>query len=100
MWFCQLLKAGRHAKVKKRLKKCFGQLLGARSTQKLVEIHNTGGSEISTSLDIKWSKRGCFANGLVLEWDLKSRSQTVLNPDKWLPFWEKPFETLTKITGF
>ena len=27
-------------KVEKRLKKCFDQLSGARSTQKLVEIHN------------------------------------------------------------
>ena len=27
-------------KVEKREKKCFAQLLGARSTQKLVEIHN------------------------------------------------------------
>ena len=30
-------------KVEKRLKKCFNQFLGAASTQKQVEIHNTYG---------------------------------------------------------
>ena len=30
------------------------------------------GSEIQTCLDLKWSKRGWFANGPDLEWDLKS----------------------------
>ena len=30
------------------------------------------GSEIWTSLDFEWSKRGWVANGLDFEWDLKS----------------------------
>ena len=34
------------------------------------------GSEIWTSLDFLWSKRGCVAKGLDFEWDLKSRSTT------------------------
>ena len=54
-WCCLLLNAGRHAKAGRLLegypeivffwlifcwKKCFDQLLGARSTQELVETHN------------------------------------------------------------
>ena len=35
------------------------------------------GSEIWTSLDCEWSKRGWVANGLNFEWDLKSRSPTI-----------------------
>ena len=32
----------------------------------------SGGSEIWTSLDFKWLKRGWFANGPDFKWDLKS----------------------------
>ena len=46
------------------------------------------GSEIRTSLDLKWSKRGWVAN---FEWDLKFRSPIIWNPDKWPPFCQKPF---------
>ena len=36
-------------------------------------------------------------NGLDLEWDLKSWSPTIWNPDKWLPFCQKnTFEIQTK----
>ena len=58
---------------------------------------HTVGSEIRTSLDFKWSKRGCVANVPDFERDLKSRSPTIWNPDKWLPFFQKPFEILTNI---
>ena len=37
------------------------------------------GSEIQTSLDFKWSKRGWVSNGSDFEWDLKSRSPTVVS---------------------
>ena len=54
------------------------------------------GFEIRTSFNFEWSKRGWFADGLDLEWDLKSRkpnhfklrqmaailSKNILNPDK------------------
>ena len=35
------------------------------------------GSEIQTSMDFEWSKRGWVANGLDFEWDLKSGSPTI-----------------------
>ena len=35
------------------------------------------GSEIGTSLDFEWSKRGCVVNGLVFKSDLKSGSPTI-----------------------
>ena len=41
----------------------------------------------SRHLDIQWSKRGWFANGPDLEWDLKSR--TIWNPNKWPPLCQK-----------
>ena len=58
------------------------------------------GSEIRLSPDFKWSKRGKVANGLDFEWDLKSRSPTIWNPDKLPPFFQKPFETRTKMSGY
>ena len=58
------------------------------------------GSEIWTSLDYEWSKRGWVANGLESEWDPKSESPTLGNPYKWLPFCQKPFEIQTKMLGF
>ena len=58
------------------------------------------GSEIRLSLDFKWSKRGRVANGLDFEWDLKSRSPTIWNPDKLPPFFQKPFEIRTKMSGY
>ena len=61
---------------------------------------NTRGSEIWTSLDFKWSKRGWVAYGLNFEWDLKSRCPTIWNLDKWAPFCQKPFEIWTKTSGF
>ena len=36
-----------------------------------------GGSDIQTSLDFEWSKRGWVANGLDFVWDLKSGSPTL-----------------------
>ena len=57
-------------------------------------------SEIRTSLDFEWSKRGWVANVLDFEWDLKSGSLTILNPDKWPPFCQKTFEIQTKTSGF
>ena len=35
------------------------------------------GTEIGTSLDFEWSKRGCVVNGLVFKSDLKSGSPTI-----------------------
>ena len=35
------------------------------------------GSEIWTSLDFEWSKRGWVANGPNFKWDLKSGSPTI-----------------------
>ena len=58
------------------------------------------GSEIWTSLDLEWSKKGWVADGPDFEWDLKSGSPTILNPDKRLPFCQKPFENWTKMSGF
>ena len=40
------------------------------------------GPEIQASLDFNWSKRFWFANGPGAEWDLKSGSPTISNPDK------------------
>ena len=37
------------------------------------------GSEIGSSMDFEWSKRGWVASGLVFEWNLKSGSPTMLN---------------------
>ena len=34
------------------------------------------------------------------EWDMKSKSPIIWNPDKWLPFCQKPFEIQTKILVF
>ena len=46
------------------------------------------GSEIQTSLDFEWSKRGWVEKGLDLKWNLKSRSPTIWNPDfEWSCFW-------------
>ena len=58
------------------------------------------GSEIRTSLDFEWSKRGWVANGPDFERDLKSGSPTIWNRDKWLPFCQKSFEIWTKTAGF
>ena len=58
------------------------------------------GSEIQTSLDFKCSKRSRVANDLDFKWDLKSRSPTIRNLDKWLPFCQKPFEVRTKMFEF
>ena len=57
-------------------------------------------SEIGTSLDFKWLKRGWVANGLVFEWDLKYGSPTIWNLDWWPPFCQKPFEIRTKLSRF
>ena len=37
----------------------------------------TAGSEIFTSLDFEWSKKGCAANVPDFEWDLKPRCTTI-----------------------
>ena len=37
--------------------------------------------EIQTSLDFEWSKRGWVANGPDFQWDLKSGSPTISNPN-------------------
>ena len=55
-------------------------------TQKLITIVLQWGSKIWSSLDFEWSKRGWITNGLDFEWDLKSGSQIIWNPDKCLPF--------------
>ena len=39
------------------------------------------GSEIRTSLDFEWSKRGWVTNGPDFEWDLKFGSPTISNLD-------------------
>ena len=50
----------------------------------------TLGSEIRSSLDLEWSKRGWVANGPDFKWDLKSQSPTTIwNPDKCSPFCQK-----------
>ena len=46
------------------------------------------GTEIWTIME----KRGWVTNGPDFEWDLISESPTILNPDKWPPFCNKPFE--------
>ena len=58
------------------------------------------GSEIRTSPDFEWSKRGWVANGPDFEWDFKYRSPTIWNPDKWPPFPQKPFEIWKKVLDF
>ena len=58
------------------------------------------GSEIRTSLDFKWLKRGWVANGLNFKLDLKSWSPTIWNSDKWPPFCQKPLEIWTKMSRF
>ena len=58
------------------------------------------GSEIHTSLDYKWLKKGWVVNGPDFEWDLKSGSSTIPNLDKWQPFFQKPVEIRTKMYGF
>ena len=47
------------------------------------------GSEIQTSLDFKWLRRGWVTNGPDFEWDLKSKRPSILNPDKCQPFCKK-----------
>ena len=43
------------------------------------KINRLCGSEILTSLDFEWSKRGWVAaNGLDFEWDLKSRQMSAI----------------------
>ena len=58
------------------------------------------GSEIRTSLEFEWYKRGWLANDPDFKWDLKSWIPIVWNPDKWLPFCQKPFGIWTKMSGF
>ena len=58
------------------------------------------GSEILTSLDFEWSKKGWFWNGPYVKSDLKSGSPTIWNPDKWRLFCLKPFEIWMKMSGF
>ena len=58
------------------------------------------GYEIQTSLDFEWLKRGWVANGLDFKRDLKSRSPTIWNADKWSPFCPKPLEIRTKMSRF
>ena len=64
------------------------------------------GSEIRTSLDFKWSKRGWVANGPDFEWGLKSGSPAIWNPDKQPPFCQKSFEIwhskirISNVSGF
>ena len=56
--------------------------LGCFNLQK--EILIQWGSEIRTSLDFEWLKRGGVANGMDFKWDLKSGSPIIWNPDNWL----------------
>ena len=58
------------------------------------------GSEIWTSMNFEWSKRGWVKNCPDFKLDLKSGSPTILNPDKWQPFCQKLFEILTKMSEF
>ena len=47
------------------------------------------GSEIQTSLDFEWSKRGWVGlNGLDFEWDLKFGSQNHLKSEQKHPYFE------------
>ena len=39
-----------------------------------------------------------LVNGPDFKWDLESRSPTIGNTDKWLPFCQNPFEIQTKMT--
>ena len=45
-------------------------------------------------------KRAWFENGLDFEWDLKYKSSTIRNLDKWSTFYQKPFEIRTKMSRF
>ena len=58
------------------------------------------GSEIQTSLDLKWLKRGWVANGQDLELAMKSVSPNIWNLDKLQPFCQKTFDIWTKMSGF
>ena len=57
------------------------------------------GSEIWTSLDFEWSKRGWDAN-VHFEWVLKSRSLTIWIRTNAHHFVQKPFEIWTKTSKF
>ena len=58
------------------------------------------GSELQTSLDFEWSKRGWVANGPDFEWDLKSESPAILNPDKWQTFVKNHLKSRQKHPDF
>ena len=45
--------------------------------QKTFVLEVQWGSEIQTSLDFEWLKRGWIANGPDFEWNLKSMSPTI-----------------------
>ena len=47
-----------------------------------------------------WISRRWFAKGPNFEWNLKSGSLTIWNPEKWQPFCQKPFEIHTKMSDF
>ena len=60
-----------------------------------------GGSEVQTSLNfLERSKKDWVSNSLDFEWDLKSGSPTIWNPEKQPPFCQKPFDIWTKTAGF
>ena len=56
------------------------------------------GSEIKTSLNFKWSKRGWVANYLDFKWDLECWSPTIWNPDKNVQILKSSFQVVgTKV---
>ena len=61
---------------------------------------NKVGSGIRTCQDFEWLKSAWFANGLDFEWYLTSGSPNILNPAKWPPCFQKPFEILVNMAGF
>ena len=71
-------------KLKNSWKKCFDQLLGARSTQKLVEIHNTSFSTRIWNM-VNWTTQPPWQNGELnvkeifrLDWRCKRMGTTVM----------------------
>ena len=96
-------------KVEKRLKKCFDELLGARSTQKLVKIHNSHWKAAGTVSLPKYVLRDRFTTRFKLsfliwsEWDkrecylLYALSQCKFSKPVWLKCFNFGGLTLPKL---
>ena len=70
-------------KLEKRLKKSFDQLLGARSTQKLVEIYNTRLFTRWTTMSYHWRDNIFFHKQRMVTWDLNPRLLGLSSGSRW-----------------